>query len=148
MNIIKITLVVILVASVTILTSIAILGPTMALSDTQTQSVELGCTADFWKNNLELWETIGVDYNDDFDETFRKNYFEPDITLEQAVNAEGPGLNHLARSGTAAFLNALVDTEIDEEVVRSAVYFGYVHQIDKYLEHCASESGETYDTGY
>jgi len=45
-------------------------------------------------------------------------------------------MNHLARSGTAAYLNALVDPEIDEEAVRSAVNFGYVHQIDNYIENC------------
>ena len=45
-------------------------------------------------------------------------------------------MNHLARSGTAAYLSALLDPEIDEEVVRSAVNFGYVHQIDKYIENC------------
>jgi hypothetical protein len=142
MNIIKITSIVILVASVTILAAITIQAPTSGSSDTLTKSVEYGCTPDFWKNNLELWEIAGVDYNDDFDETFGKNNFEPDITLKQAISKEGPGLNHLARSGTAAYLNALVDTEIDEIAVRDAVHFGYVHQIDKYIEHCASELGE------
>jgi hypothetical protein len=134
MNIIKITLTLILVASVTILV------PVMVLSATETKSVEFGCTPDFWKNNLELWEIVGIDYNDDFDETFGKNNFEPDITLKQAISKEGPGLNHLARSGTAAYLNALVDTEIDEIAVRDAVHFGYVHHIDKYIEHCASQT--------
>ena len=120
--------------------SVTILVPTMVLSYTQEKIIEYGCTPDFWKNNLDLWETVGIDYNADFDETFGKNNFEPDITLEQAINAEGPGLNHLARSGTAAYLNALVDPEIDEEAVRDAVHFGYVHQIDKYIEHCASQT--------
>jgi len=45
-------------------------------------------------------------------------------------------LDHIARSGTAAYLSALLDPEVDEEVVRSAVYFGYVHQIDNYLANC------------
>ena len=100
------------------------------------EKIEYGCSSDFWKNNLELWEKVGVDYNDDFDETFGKDNFEPNITLEQAINAEGLGLNHLARSGTTAYLNALVDPEIDEKVVKTAVYFGYIHQIDNYLENC------------
>ena len=134
MNVIKITLVVIFVVSVTILI------PVMVLSDTPTQSVEYGCTPDFWKNNLELWETVGINYNDDFDVTFGKDNFEPDITLKQAISAEGPGLNHLARSGTAAYLNALVDPKVDEEVVRHAVYFGYIHQFDKYIEYCSSQT--------
>jgi len=88
------------------------------------------------ENLLELWKNIGVDYNDSFDETFGKDNFEPNITLEQAINAEGLGLNHLARSGTTAYLNALLDPEIDEDAVKSAVYFGYIHQIDNYLENC------------
>ena len=100
------------------------------------EKIEYECSTEFWKNNLELWENIGVDYNDDFDETFGKNNFEPDITLEQAINAEGLGLNHLARSGTTAYLNALLDPEIDENAVKSAVYFGYIHQIDNYLGNC------------
>jgi hypothetical protein len=100
------------------------------------EKIEYECSSDFWKNNLELWEKVGVDYNDDFDETFGKDNFEPNITLEQAINAEGLGLNHLARSGTTAYLNALVDSEIDEKKVKSAVYFGYIHQIDNYLENC------------
>ena len=103
---------------------------------TSQEKIEYECSTDFWKNNLELWEKVGVDYNDDFDETFGKNNFEPNITLEQAINAEGLGLNHLARSGTTAYLNALLDPEIDEKAVKSAVYFGYVHQIDNYLENC------------
>ena len=138
MNIFKITIIGIIV-------SVTILVPTTILSYTQEKIIEYGCTPDFWKNNLDLWETVGVDYNDDFDETFGKDYFEQDITLKQAVNAKGPGLNHLARSGTTAYLNALVDPEIDEEAVRSAVHSGYVHQFEKYIEYCASELGETYD---
>ena len=94
------------------------------------------CSSDFWKNNLELWEKVGLDYNDDFDETFGKDYFDPDITLKQAISMEGVGMNHLARSGTAAYLDALVDSEIDEETVRATVGFGYVHQIDNYIKNC------------
>lgn len=103
---------------------------------TQEKIIVYGCSPDFWKNNLELWENLGIDYNDDFDETFGKDYFEPDITLQQAINSEGIGMNHLASSGTAAYLNALVDPETDEESVRTAVHFGYVHQIDNYIENC------------
>ena len=103
---------------------------------TQEKIVVFECSPEFWKNNLDLWKVVGVDYNSDFDVTFGKDYFEPDITLEQAIKREGVGMNHLARSGTAAYLSALLDPEIDEEVVRSAVYFGYVHQIDKYIDNC------------
>jgi hypothetical protein len=52
------------------------------------------------------------------------------------LRKECPGIEHIARSGTAAYLNALLDPEIDEEVVRKAVNFGYVHQIDTYLANC------------
>ena len=105
-------------------------------SNSQKEIIEFECSSDFWKNNLELWEEVGVDYNADFDKTFGKDYFEPDITLEQAISMKGVGMNHLAESGTTAYLNALVDPKIDEDTVKSAVYFGYVHQIDNYLENC------------
>jgi len=100
------------------------------------KEIKYECSSDFWKNNLELWDKVGLDYNDDFDETFGRNYFEPDITLKQAISTEGVGMNHFARSGTAAYLNALVDPEIDEDTVRSAINFGYIHQIDNYIENC------------
>lgn len=45
---------------------------------------------------------FAMDYNQDFDETFGKNNFEPDITLEQAQSKHGMGLNHITRSGTTA----------------------------------------------
>ena len=130
MNIFKITIIGIIVVSVTILV------PTTILSYTQEKIIEYGCTPDFWKNNLELWETVGVDYNDDFDETFGKDYFEPNISLKEAINKEGVGLNHIASSGTAAYLSALLDPVIDEQTVREAVNFGYVHQIDNYIANC------------
>jgi len=100
------------------------------------KTVIFKCSPEFWQNNLDLWKTVGVDNNDDFDETFGRNYFEPDITLEQAIKKEGPGSDHLARSGTAAYLNALLDPEIDEDIVHKAVNLGYVHQIDNYLANC------------
>jgi len=98
--------------------------------------IKYECSSDFWKNNLDLWEKVGLDYNDDFDETFGKNYFDPNITLKQAISMKGVGMNHLARSGTAAYIDALIDPEIDEDIVKSAVYFGYIHQIENYIENC------------
>ena len=115
-------------------TILAVSGLLLTIS--QDKSVIFGCSPEFWANNLELWEVVGVDYNDNFDETFGKDYFEPDITLEQAISLEGVGTNHLARAGTTAYLNALVDPEIDEVAVKSAVGFGYIHQIDKFNENC------------
>lgn len=94
------------------------------------------CSFDFWANNLELWEKLGVDYNADFDQTFGKDYFVPDITLLQAIKKEGVGLDKLAREGTLAYLNALADPQMDEEKVRLAVHFGYVPQIEKYNDNC------------
>jgi len=103
---------------------------------TQEKIVVFECSPEFWKNNLGLWKIIEINYNSDFDETFGRDYFDPNITLEQAIRKEGPGMEHLARSGTAAYLNALLDPEIDEEVVHRAVNLGYVHQIDTYLANC------------
>jgi len=65
-----------------------------------------GCTPGYWKNHLGSWPPTGYSPNDNFDTVFGVNYFDPDITLEQAVNARGGGLNKLARHGTAALLNA------------------------------------------
>ena len=107
-----------------------------SIYSTQEKIVVFGCSPEFWKNNLNLWKEAGIDYNNDFDETFGSDYFEPDITLEQAIKSEGVGMNHLASSGTAAYLNALLDSEFDEDVVRKAVHFGYIHQIDNYLANC------------
>jgi len=103
---------------------------------TETKIVVLECSPEFWENNLELWRVVGLDYNNNFDKTFGKDYFEPDITLEQSIKRQGVGMDHLARSGTTAYLNALADPEIDEESIRSAVNFGYIHQIDNYLANC------------
>ena len=103
---------------------------------TQEKTVVLECSPEFWKNNLHLWKEVGVDYNDSFDETFGKDYFDPDITLEQAIRKEGLGTDHLASAGTAAYLSALADPEIDEEIVHRAVNFGYIHQIENYLSNC------------
>ena len=100
------------------------------------KNVVFDCTPEFWSNNLNYWKIVGVDHNDDFDKTFGKDYFEKDITLEQAIKKEGSGMEHLARSGTTAYLHALFDPEIDEEIVHKAVNLGYVHQIDNYLANC------------
>lgn len=106
------------------------------LSIIQEKNIVYGCSPDFWENHLELWKNVGVNYNDDFDNTFGRDYFDPDITLKEAIGAKGVGMNHLSRSGTAAYLNALVDPEIDETAVKTAIYFGYIHDIDKFNENC------------
>ena len=94
------------------------------------------CSPEFWENNLELWKTVGVDYNSDFDETFSKDYFEPDITLQQAISRDGVGMDRLARIGTTAYLNAMADPMDDEQSVKTAVRLGYVHQIEQYVDNC------------
>ena len=120
--------------------SAIILGSFLVVSATQPlpsiESTEFGCTPDFWKNNLELWKVVGVDYNDDFDETFGTDYFEPNITLEQAINAEGIGVNHLARSGTAAYLDALVNPYADVEILREYVHDNHLKGLNKFISLC------------
>jgi len=102
----------------------------------QEKIVKMECSPEFWENNLALWKVVGVNPNSDFDETFGRDYFEPDITLAEAISKRGVGLDHIASSGTAAYLNAILDPKIDEEIIRKSVNFGYVHQIDSYLAEC------------
>ena len=103
---------------------------------TQEKNVVFECLPEFWRNNLDLWKVVGVDYNADFDKTFGTDYFEPNITLEQAIKKEGVGMDRIASVGTAAYLDALLDPKIDEETVRKSVYFGYIHQLDNYIANC------------
>jgi hypothetical protein len=65
-----------------------------------------GCTPGYWRNHLEAWPPTGLSPSDDFDTTFGVDFFDPDITLDDAVNLGGGGLKKLARHGTAALLNA------------------------------------------
>ncbi len=100
------------------------------------ENVVFGCTPEFWKNNLELWQVLDVDYNVDFDETFGSDYFEPDITLKQAINLEGPGLNHLASSGVAAYLDSIVNPYADVEILREVVHDNHIHALDEFIKLC------------
>lgn len=65
-----------------------------------------GCTPGYWKNHLSAWSATGFAPGDDFDTTFGVDLFDPDITLEEGVNAKGGHENRLARHGTAALLSA------------------------------------------
>lgn len=65
-----------------------------------------GCTPGYWKNHLDAWPATGYSVADDFDSIFGANLFNPDITLLEAVNANGGGANALARHGAAALLSA------------------------------------------
>jgi hypothetical protein len=88
-----------------------------------------GCTPGYWKNHLESWPPTGLSPFDDFDTTFGVDYFDPDITLDEAVNARGGGTNKVARHGTAALLNALhpdVNYSVSAADVIAAVQAGDV----------------------
>ena len=76
-----------------------------------------GCTPGFWKNNAANWEHSAWVYyfpSDDFSDTFgipeqelrdKGKYFFTDPNLLDALNANGGGINALARHATAALLN-------------------------------------------
>jgi hypothetical protein len=63
-----------------------------------------GCTPGYWRNHYDAW--VGYSPIDDFDTTFSTDYFDPDITLGDAIWMGGGGVKKLARHGTAALLNA------------------------------------------
>ena len=109
--------------------------------NTSIENIEFGCTAEFWKDNLELWKVLDVDYNSDFDDTFGTDYFEPDITLEQAINLEGSGINHLARSGVSAYLDSLVNPYADVEVLKELVHDNHIHGLDAFISLCSENMG-------
>ena len=90
---------------------------------------------------MELWKILDVDYNSDFDDTFGSDYFEPNITLEQAINLEGPGLNHLARSGVAAYLDSLVNPYADAEILKESVHDNHIHSLDVFISLCSENMG-------
>lgn len=86
-----------------------------------------GCTPGFWKNHPGYWPPTGYDLNDDFDTVFGTDLFDPDITLNQAVRAQGGGVNRLARHGASALLNAAhpdVDYPLTVDEVIAAVQAG------------------------
>lgn len=68
-----------------------------------------GCTPGYWKqeHHFDSWNAL-YDPSDDFDATFGVDLFNPNITLEEALNLGGGkgGLNQLARAAVAALLNA------------------------------------------
>ena len=104
--------------------------------NTSIENIEFGCTPEFWKNNLELWKVLDVNYNDDFDGIFGSDYFEPDISLEQALYLEGPGINHLARSGVAAYLDSIVNPYAESEILRENVHDNHIHALDTFIVLC------------
>ena len=67
-----------------------------------------GCTPGFWRQpqHMDSWVATGYSPADDFDTVFGTGYFDPDITLGDAIWAQGGGLKKLARHGTAGLLSA------------------------------------------
>lgn len=66
-----------------------------------------GCTPGYWRQpqHLDSWKVYSTVA--DFDATFGVNFFNPNITLLQAVALGGGGNNALARHAVAALLNAV-----------------------------------------
>jgi hypothetical protein len=88
-----------------------------------------GCSPGYWKKHLEDWPSTGYSPDYDFDTTFGVDLFSPDITLGEAVNAKGGGVQRLARHGTAALLSAVhpdVDYPFTEAEVIALVQAGNV----------------------
>jgi hypothetical protein len=65
-----------------------------------------GCTHGYWKNHESVWPMTGYAVDDDFDTVFGTDYFDPDITLYDAIEQGGGGVIMVARHGVAALLSA------------------------------------------
>ncbi len=65
-----------------------------------------GCTPGYWKQSQHFGNWEGYTQNQDFDSVFGVNLFNPSITLLQALQRRGGGVNRLARHGAAALLSA------------------------------------------
>ena len=82
-----------------------------------------GCTPGYWKQeqHFDSWVPTGFAPGDNFDTVFGGDYFDPDITLLEALKLKGGGFNALARHAVAALLNAShpdVDYDLtDAEVI-------------------------------
>lgn len=68
--------------------------------------IEEGCTPGYWKNHLDKWSGYNPESDFEGQLSLPDNTFDPNITLEEALNMKGGGANRLARHGMAAFLNA------------------------------------------
>ncbi|UCH85189.1 MAG: hypothetical protein JSW50_05735 [Candidatus Latescibacterota bacterium] len=103
-----------------------------------------GCTPGYWKNyrmHWCEWDATGYDPDDDFDDVFGTDYFDPDLTLMEALRAgggDGNGWNRLGRHGTAALLNAAnsdVGYPLSESEVIHAVRDGHTSMLARYNEY-------------
>src|SRR5919108_2909602 len=72
-----------------------------------------GCTPGFWKTHTDEWPAP-YEPSTLFEDVFGESPLDDDLTLLQALNLGGGGLNALARAAVAALLNAASD-EIDFE---------------------------------
>lgn len=107
-----------------------------------------GCTPGYWKNHLDSWGPTGLSPDDDFDTTFGVDYFDPDITLDDAINLGGGHIKKVARHGTAALLNALhpaVDYPATPAEVIAAVQAGDVEDLSEFNELSDECPAEDYD---
>jgi hypothetical protein len=85
-----------------------------------------GCTPGYWKQDHHFDSWTNYAPGDDFDTVFGVDFFNPDITLLDALNLGGDktGINQLARHATAALLNAAsgdVNSPMTEAEVIAAV---------------------------
>ncbi|UCG50534.1 MAG: hypothetical protein JSW58_10015 [Candidatus Latescibacterota bacterium] len=102
-----------------------------------------GCTPGYWKNHRMHeceWVAAGYTPGQDFDTVFGTDYFNPNLTLMQALRAgggDGNGWNRLGRHGTAALLNAAnpdVDYPLSTSEVIDAVRAGQTSMLAGYNE--------------
>lgn len=96
-----------------------------------------GCTPGYWRQPQHLDDWVDYDPSDNFDTVFGTDYFNPDITLGEAVWLGGGGLKKLARHGTAALLNAAspaVDYPLTVAEVIAAVQDGEADMLADYNE--------------
>jgi hypothetical protein len=78
---------------------------TCGCGQSDTAGCNEGCSLDYWKTHTAEWPA-GYSTSRDFDATFGVNAFTPNITLLQALQRSGGGVNALARQAVAALLNA------------------------------------------
>ena len=100
-----------------------------ALHPARTAEFMEGLSAD------EAWRVLQFADPETREEIF--NYFDPDITLHDAIWAKGGGVNKIARHGTAGLLNALhpaVNYPFTPEEVIAAVQAGDVDGLVYYNE--------------
>jgi hypothetical protein len=104
-----------------------------------------GCTPGYWKNTLWAWPPTGYTPGQDFDAVFGVDFFNPDVTLEQALNQGGGGFYRLGRHGTAALLNAAhpdVEYGLSVAEVIALVQSGDADTLEQYNEAGCPLSGK------